>query len=95
MRFTTDNQFNSSHKMGVAMMTTVEKAIVKFPYYDDSDCDGKVEFYWSGSFTARDGSVHRAAFWDWKGSLRNGYGVSVWIDNPNYLPEFIKFIEVP
>jgi hypothetical protein len=92
MTFKPDTEFNSSHKMGDAKIT-LEKALAKFPEFNDENCDGKVEHSWSGSFTAADGTIHRASFWNWKGGLRMGYGVSIWVDKPEYLQEFKQFIE--
>jgi hypothetical protein len=90
--FTPDTTFNESRKMGDARIS-LECALAKFDKGNAGCDDGKVEFSWSGKFVAKDGSNHRASFWDWKGGLRSGHGVSVWIDNPMYLPEFIKYIE--
>ena len=92
MTFKPDQTFNSSHKMGDAKIT-LDKALAKFPEPNDSNDDGKVEHSWSGSFTATDGTVMRASFWNWKGSLRYGGYVSTWVDKPDYLDEFKKFIE--
>lgn len=90
--FKPDTTFNSSHKMGDAKIT-LAKALEKFGEGDTDDCDGKVANYWGGSFTTQDGTVRRASFWNWKGSLNYGGYVSVWISKPEYLPEFIRFIE--
>ena len=92
MRFIPDQTFNSSHKMGDARIT-LSKALAKFPNPETEDGDGKVEFQWSGSFVAADGTKMRASFWCWKGSLRWGNQVSIWVDKPEYLPEFKRFIE--
>jgi hypothetical protein len=93
MTFKPDQTFNSSHKMGDAKITFA-KAIAKFGTgNDESDGDGKVENSWSGTFTANDGTVHRASFWNWKKGLNYGAGVSVWISNEKYLPEFTRYIE--
>jgi hypothetical protein len=78
--------------MGEAKIT-LDKALAKFPNPDTEDGDGKVEFLWSGSFIAADGVEMRASFWCWKGSLRYGGYVSIWLDKPEYLPEFKRFIE--
>lgn len=90
--FKPDQTFNSSHKMGEANIT-LQKALAKFPEPNDSNDDGKCEFSWSGSFKAKDGTEMRASFWDWKQSLRHGGYVSIWVDKPDYLMEFKKFIE--
>jgi len=92
MTFKPDQTFNSSHKMGDARIT-LAKALTKFPEPNIPTSDGKVEFDWSGSFTAKDGTVMRASFWDWKGSLKWGNYVSIWVDKPEYLAEFKKFVE--
>lgn len=91
MTFKPDQTFNSSHKMYEAVISH-EKALAKFPEPNDENCDGKCEFSWSGSYTAKDGTEMRASFWDWKGSLRCGF-VSIWVDKPEYLQEFKQFIE--
>lgn len=90
MIFKPDHKFNSSHKMDEAKIS-LDKALKEFGE-GDTECE-KVEHLWSGSFTAKDGTVMRAAFWDWKGGLRMGFGVSIWVDKPEYLPEFKQFIE--
>jgi hypothetical protein len=92
MTFKPDQTFNSSHKMDGASIGRT-KALAKFPEPNDSNDDGKCEFSWSGSFTAKDGTVMRASFWDWKGGLSQGCGVSIWVDKPKYLQEFKEFIE--
>jgi hypothetical protein len=92
MTFKPDTTFNSSHKMGDARIT-LEKALAKFPEHNDASDDGKVEHGWSGSFKAKDGTEMRASFWCWKGSLRWGNQVSIWVDKPEYLVEFKRFIE--
>lgn len=90
--FKPDQTFNSSHKMGDAKIS-LEKALAKFPEPNDETDDGKCEYSWSGSFTAKDGTVMRASFWDWKGGLTVGMGVSIWVSNLRYLDEFKRFIE--
>lgn len=89
--FTPDTTFNESHKMGDAKIS-LDYALGKFGEGNSESCE-KVEFSWSGKFVAKDGSEHRASFWDWKCGLRDCNTVSVWVDNPMYLPEFIKYIE--
>ncbi len=90
--FKPDTIFNSSCKMGDAKISR-DRALAKFPEPNECDVDGKVEFSWSGTFTAADGTVMRASFWDWKGSLKWGDQVSIWVDKPEYLPEFKRFVE--
>lgn len=92
MTFKPDSEFNPSHKMGDARIN-YNYAIGKFGEGDTSNCDGKCSNHWSGSFTAKDGTVMRASFWDWKGGLKAGYGVSIWVSNGKYLDEFKKWIE--
>lgn len=92
MTFKPDTTFNSSHKMGEAKIS-LDKALIKFPEHNDASDDGKVEHGWSGSFKAKDGTEMRASFWCWKGSLRHGGYVSLWVSNQMYLPEFIRYIE--
>jgi hypothetical protein len=92
MTFIPDTSFNSSHKMGDASIS-LTRALEKFPNPNDSESDGKCEYSWSGSFIASDGTKIRASFWDWKGGLRAGCGVSIWVDDSKYLDEFRKFIQ--
>jgi hypothetical protein len=92
MTFKPDTTFNGSHKMGEAKIN-LNYALGKFGDGNDSCGDGKCEFSWSGSFTASDGTEMRASFWDWKGSLRHGSYMSIWVDKPEYLQEFTEFIE--
>jgi hypothetical protein len=90
--FKPDTIFNSSYKMGDAKIS-YDRIMAKFPESNcDDDC-GKCEFSWSGAFTAADGTVMRASFWDWKGGLRHGFGVSIWVSDYRYLTEFKRFIE--
>jgi hypothetical protein len=88
--FTPDTISNFSFKMGEAKISR-DYAIDKFGS-KLSKCN-YCEFTWEGSFIAKDGSKHRVSFWDWHDGLKLGYGVSVWISNKMYLPEFIKYIE--
>ena len=92
MTFKPDTTFNSSHKMGEAGIT-LAKALAKFTEPNDRNDDGKCEFSWSGSYTAKDGTTMRASFWCWKGSLRHGGYVSIWVGNEKYLDEFKRFVE--
>ena len=92
MTFKRDDKFNSSFKMGEAKVPYIN-TIANFGSGDTSNCDGKVPNLWSGSFKARNGTVMRASFWNWNGGLIIGEGVSVWVSNPKYLTEFIKFLE--
>lgn len=89
--FKPDTIFNGSHKMGSATIS-LKKALAKFPETNEDDCE-KVEYSWSGSFTASDGTVLRVSFWDYKGTLRMSNQVSLWISNPAYLDEFKRYIE--
>lgn len=92
MTFKPDTTFNSSHRMDVVAINR-NYALGKFGEGNGASDDGKCEFSWSGSFTAADGTVMRASFWDFKGSLNAGY-VSVWVDNAKYLQEFKDWIKV-
>jgi hypothetical protein len=92
MTFTTDHEFNSSHKMGEASIS-LDKALIRLGEPSDTDVDGKCEYQWDGQFTASDGTTMRASAWDWKGGLRAGCGVSIWVSNPAYLIDFKKFIQ--
>ena len=92
MRFVPDTIFNPSHKMEEAKIS-LDKALSKFPDPETDSGDGKVAYHWSGAFTASDGTVMRASFWDWKQGLEACSRVSIWVSNEKYLQEFKKFIE--
>jgi hypothetical protein len=88
--FTTDLDFNSSHKQGDAKIS-LDKALAKFGETNES-CD-KCDYIWSGSFTANDGATVRASLWDWNGSLTHAGYVSIWVSDKKYLDEFKRFIQ--
>lgn len=92
MTFKIDNRFNSSHKMGEAKIN-YHYALGKFGEGETDSGDGKCSNLWEGEFTALDGTVMRASMWDYKGSLLYAGYVSVWVSNPAYLDEFIKWIQ--
>ena len=92
MTFKPDQTFNPSYKMSEAKITR-QCALLKFHEPNDSSDADKCEFSWSGSYTAKDGTLMRASLWDWKGSLRWGNQVSIWVDKPEYLHEFKQFVE--
>lgn len=90
--FITDQDFNQSHRMG-HVTVTLAKMVTKFGNATDENIDGKVSHEWTGEYTAKDGSKHRASVWDWKGSLLWSNQASVWIENEDYLPEFKGFLQ--
>jgi len=60
MRFKTDDNFNSSHKIGSVAGVNTNYLTDKLGTPSDYDVDGKVDVEWNGEFTAKDGTTHRA-----------------------------------
>jgi hypothetical protein len=92
MTFKQDSKFTSSYKMENALIS-YSKAIERFGEGTTGSMDDKCSNQWGGTFTTRDGTEIRVSFWDWKGGLGYGCGVSIWVDTPKYLSEFKAYIE--
>lgn len=83
--------FVSSHKMGDANVG--EDVLLKNLGEGEGESDGKVENSWSGEMTTNCGETVKVSCWDWRGGMRRNRSVSVWCNRPEFLPEWIKFLE--
>jgi hypothetical protein len=88
--FKATDESNSSHKMGDAAAS--EDRLIDLLGHGETDGD-KSDRFWEGIMTANDGTEVQASAWDWKGGMRAGAGVSIWVGNEKYLKEWKNFLE--
>ena len=92
MRYLRTDDFYHSHKMSEAKAS--EARLLKLLGDGNDECgDGKSDMHWEGILALDSGECVKVAAWDWKGGMRQGYGVSIWCDKPEHLHTWKRFLE--